>query len=124
MNRIDALERQIATRTQTSSTSLLTAYMNTQRAGNKLLDFGEGLYDSDVPGILDELKEHGILDELKEHGIGEFTISANQTGLTTIIWNLTQAGATLTGMTQVNDRYPDPFTDQRHLIPAWHLTIQ
>lgn len=89
--------------------------MNTLRAGNELLDFAEGLYDSDVPSILDELKEHGI---------GEFTISANQTGLTEIIWNLTQAGATLTGMTQVNDRYPDPFTDQRHLIPAWHLTIQ
>ena len=39
----------IATRTQTSSTSLLTVYMNSQRAGNELLDFAEGLYDSDVP---------------------------------------------------------------------------
>ena len=104
----------IATRTQTSSTSLLTVYMNSQRAGNELLDFAEGLYDSDVPSILDELKEHSI---------GEFTISANRTGLTTIIWNLTQAGATLRGMTQVNDRYPDPITGERRMIPAWHLAI-
>ena len=88
--------------------------MNSQRAGNELLDFAEGLYDSDVPSILDELKEHSI---------GEFTISANQTGLTTIIWNLTQAGATLRGMTQVNDRYPDPITGDRRMIPAWHLAI-
>ena len=79
--------------------------MNSQRAGNELLDFAEGLYDSDVPSI------------------GEFTISANQTGLTTIIWNLTQAGATLRGMTQVNDRYPDPITGERRMIPAWHLAI-
>ena len=113
MNTIDTLDQQIATRTQTSSTSLLIAYMNTQRAGNELRDFAEGLYDSDVPSILDELKEHGI---------GEFTISANQTGLTEIIWNLTQAGATLIGMTEVNDRFADPFTEERQLIPAWHLT--
>ena len=104
MNTIDALDQQIATRTQTSSTSLLTAYMNTQRAGNELRDFAEGLYDSDVPSILDELKEHST---------GEFTI----------IWNLTQAGATLRGMTQVNDRYPDPITGERRMIPAWHLAI-
>lgn len=69
------------------------------------------------------LRRASILDELKEHSIGEFTISANQTGLTTIIWNLTQAGATLRGMTQVNDRYPDPITGERRMIPAWHLAI-
>ena len=50
------------------------------------------------------------------------TISANQTGLTEIIWNLTQAGATLIGMTEVNAHYTDPFTEERQLIPAWHLT--
>lgn len=81
---------------------------------NEPFDFAEGLYDSDVPSVLDELKEHSI---------GEFTISVNQTGLTTIIWNLTQAGATLRGMTQVNDRYPDPITGERRMIPAWHLAI-
>lgn len=114
MNTIDTLDQQIATRTQTSSTSLLIAYMNTQRAGNELLDFAEGHYDSDVPNILDELKEHGI---------GEFTISANQSGLTEIIWNLTHAGAALIGMTEVNAHYTDPFTEERRLIPAWHLSI-
>lgn len=114
MNTIDDLDQQIATRTQTSSTSLLTAHMNTQRAGNELLDFAEGLYDSDVSGILDELRQHGI---------GEFTISTNQTGLTEIIWQLTHAGSTLTGMTEVNDRFADPVTGERRLIPAWHLTI-
>lgn len=114
MNTIDTLDQQIATRTQTSSTSLLIAYMNTPRAGNEPLDFAEGLYDSDVPNILDELKEHGI---------GEFTISANQSGLTEIIWNLTHAGAILIGMTEVNAHYTEPFTEERRLIPAWHLTI-
>ncbi|CAB0518375.1 hypothetical protein [Boudabousia liubingyangii] len=43
MDTIEALETQVACRTQTSHHAVLTAYMDTQKADNELLDFSGGL---------------------------------------------------------------------------------
>ncbi|ADH93255.1 DUF7698 family protein [Arcanobacterium haemolyticum] len=114
MNTIEALETQVACRTQTSHRAVLTAYMDTQKADNELLDFFGVIFDADIPAIITELKELGI---------GEFTISVGQTDMATLLWSFAEHGAAVNGLVKVKSAYVDWTTGEHPMVPAFHLTI-
>lgn len=111
MNTIETLENQIATREQINSSALLRAYINTQEAGNELLDFSEAIFDDDLPRLTEELD--GI-------GVEEFTISVRQCDMQAVLLALTSQGWELVGLTQVLERFTD-FAGNRGRVPAFHL---
>ena len=111
MNTIDTLERQIATREQINSNTLLRAYIATQEAGNELLDFSECIFDSALPGFTTELDEIGV---------SEFTISVRQSDMAATLIEITEQGWEIVGLTRVFERFTD-FSGNRGEVPAFHL---
>ncbi len=111
MNTIETLENQIATREQINSSALLRAYINTQEAGNELLDFSEAIFDDDLPRLTEELDSIGV---------EEFTISVRQSDMQALLLALISQGWDLVGLTQVLERFTD-FAGNRSRVPAFHL---
>ena len=73
MKKIELFERAIAEQAGSLkewgiNTTLFWAYRNSITAGNDRIDFGETIWDNDIPEITRALKENGI---------SEFTISRN-----------------------------------------------
>lgn len=89
--------------------SFYWAYHNTRRSGLELLNFGEMIWEVDLPEIIK------LLDE---YGIDRFTISSTFSGLVPLLYDLDEQGFRVAGTTQIESYSKNPVTDEPESIPA------
>lgn len=118
MKKITAFENAISNkvediRAEGISPAAFWAYRKSIDAENELIDFSETIWDQDVQGIAETLKQNGIT---------EFTISSNFSGLITTLAAFEKQGFKMAGITEVNANYKDWMTDERAKVPAIRMT--
>ena len=85
-----------------------------KKAGNKLIDFNEVIWDRDIPEIVDTLKRMGET---------EFTISSTFSSLIETLAGFAKYGATVVGLTEVNTVFKDYITNENSPKPALLLKL-
>jgi len=118
MKKIELIERAI--REQNVSLAefginrtLYWAYRYSQESENDLIDFGEVIWDYDIPELAAFFNEHGI---------DEFTISSSFSGLLETLAGFEKEGFKVATMTTVKARYTNILTGEKAIIPAIKLT--
>ena len=114
MKKIELFERAIAEQAGSLkewgiNATLFWAYRNSITAGNDRIDFGENIWDNDIPEITGTLKENGI---------SEFTISSTFSSLIPTFAEFEKHGFRMAGLTEVKANYTDWQTQERASIPA------
>ena len=90
------------------------AYIRTQETTNKILDFNDVIWESDV---------EGIIKNCKKFGLKEITISSRFASLIDILAEFEKQGAKLAGLTQVTSRFYACGTNNYELINALKIEI-
>ena len=103
MKKIELFERAIAEQAASLkdwgiNPTLFWAYRNSITAGNDSIDFGETIWDNDIPEITRALKENGI---------SEFTISSTFSSLIPTLAEFEKHGFRRAGLTEVKANYTD-----------------
>ncbi len=119
MKRIELFERAIAEQAASLkdlgiNPTLFWAYRNSITAGNDRIDFGETIWDTDIPEITKTLKENGIT---------EFTISSTFSSLIPTLAEFAKHGFQMAGLTEVKANYTDFQTQERAAIPAIRMQM-
>ena len=114
MKKIELFERAIAEQAASLkdwgiNPTLFWAYRNSITAGNDSIDFGETIWDRDIPEITRTLKENGI---------SGFTISSTFSSLIPTLAEFEKHGFRMAGLTEVKANYTDWQTQERASIPA------
>jgi hypothetical protein len=94
--------------------TLYWAYMRSKDAENEYIDFNEVIWDKDI---------EPIIDFCKTMGVDHITISSTFSSLTTTVWQMTELGCTIEGMTQVNATHTDWQTGKRARVPAFLIRM-
>jgi len=92
--------------------TLYWAYLYSKEAENELIDFGEVVWDYDIPELAAFFKEQGI---------DEFTISSSFSGLLETLAGFEKEGFKVAAMTTVRARYTNYLTGEKAIIPAIKL---
>lgn len=85
------------------------AYRYSVDAENDFINFGETIWDNDIPDIAKTFNLAGIV---------EFTISSTFSGLIPTLAEFEKHGFKMAGLTEVNANYTDFMTGKRERIPA------
>ena len=90
------------------------AYFYSKDAGNRLINFGETIWDYDIEPIIENCRRFGIKD---------FTISSTFSGLLTTIAEFEKRGCHMVRLIEINSRFDDWKADlegksQKEIIPA------
>ena len=120
MKKIELFERAIAEQAGSLkewgiNATLFWAYRNSITAGNDRIDFGENIWDNDIPEITGTLKENGI---------SEFTISSTFSSLIPTLAEFAKHGFQMAGLTEVKANYTDFQTQERAVIPAIQMAAE
>ena len=94
--------------------TLYRAYMGSNESGNVLIDFSDMVWDSEVKEIVSQLREARVV---------VFTVSSGFPGLIEVLAEFVNNGCQLIGITKVNSRHKDIFTDMQEVIPAIKMSI-
>lgn len=94
-------------------TALGWAYLNSLEAGNDLPNFGDVIWEKDIPEILAGCRKYGIK---------EFTISSTFSGLINTVAEFEKNGCHLDGLVRIKG-HKDIWTKEREIIPAFKMTV-
>ncbi len=72
---------------------ILRFYQESRDRENELLDIADNIWDREV---------EGLIETMREAGIKEFTFSSTWTSATETAWLFTKAGCSLKGMVEIN----------------------
>lgn len=114
MKKIDLFEKAIAEQAGSLedygiNSTLFGAYRHSMVAGNELIDFDGAIWEQEI---------EGLANALRENGISEFTISSTYSSLIETLAAFEKQGFKMAGLTQVNDLFTDWNTGEHKLIPA------
>ena len=120
MKKIELFERAIAEQAASLkdlgiNPTLFWAYRNSITAANDRIDFGETIWDTDIPEITRTLKENGI---------SEFTISSTFSSLIPTLAEFEKHGFRMAGLTEAKANYTDFQTMERAVIPAIRMELK
>ena len=94
---------------------LVKCYLNTQEAGNEMLDIDEIIWEHDYDDFVRDLRRFEIT---------EFTISTTFSGVFKAMEALMERGCTLEGMVKVNERYPVYIGGEYEKKPALLMKVK
>lgn len=94
--------------------TLYRAYMDSKKSENENIDFSDAIWDHDI---------EEIVKGLKENDIKKFTISSEFSNLLKTIERFTELGCTMEGLTKINAKYKNIFTEEQEIIPALMFSL-
>ena len=94
--------------------TVFRAYRIGLKTKNDTIDFGEVIWNQDV---------EGVVETLREFGFESFTISNTASGMTELVAEFLKHGCKLAGMTVVKTQYEDWMTGKLNTAPAFVIEL-
>lgn len=90
-------------------------YENAMERGNEYIDLRDVIWDKDIEGLINSLRESGI-----EH----FTFSSTWSSAVETAWLFTQNGCVLEGLVEINGPCTGIFTEEYEKVHGYLFAIQ
>ena len=94
--------------------TLFRAYKNQKKTENKLIDFDDAIWDTDIEAITNTFKANGIT---------EFTVSSTFSGMIKILAEFEKHGFKVSGLTEVKTPYTHYTTGKQETAPAIRMSL-
>ncbi len=82
---------------------MFTSYKDAKDRGNEYIDISDNIWDENVKGLIDNLREYGI-----DH----FTFSSGWSSAVDTAWLFLQNGCVLEGLVEINSQYKSFGSDE------------
>ena len=93
---------------------IYSLYSASLAVGNTCIDISEGIKDSDVPRLVNDLRRCGI---------DQFTFSSGYSGAAEIAWLFEANGCKLEGLAEINSQHRDIYTGDYQKVHAFLFSV-